>query len=95
VDLQDASDDADDAEALEDHPAEETSSTMLQKTVESRLKKDCVDNQNNDRKCFCRHLVYMEKSDILYCEKVDWQKISTPKYQRTNRQWITLGTVIV
>jgi hypothetical protein len=38
---------------------------MLQKTVESRLKKDCVDNQNNDRKCFCRHLVYMEESDIL------------------------------
>ena len=65
MDLQDASDDADDAEALEHHPAEETSSAMLQKTVESRLKKNGVDNQNNDRKRFCGHLVYMEKSDIL------------------------------
>jgi hypothetical protein len=38
---------------------------MLKKTVESRLKKDGVDNQNDDRKCFCRHLVYIEKSNIL------------------------------
>jgi hypothetical protein len=83
VDLEDASDDADDAEALEDHPAEESSSTMLQKTVESRLKKDSVDNQNNNRKCFCRHLVYMEKPNMLRCEKADWQETSTPKYQRT------------
>ena len=80
MDLQDASDDADDAEALEDHPAEETSSTMLQKTVESRLKKDGVDNQNNDRKCFCRHFVYIEKSDILQSVKVVLQETSTPKY---------------
>jgi hypothetical protein len=44
VDLENASDDADEAEALEDHPTKETWSTMLQKTVESRLNKDDIDD---------------------------------------------------
>jgi chaperone required for assembly of F1-ATPase len=55
---------------------------MLQKTIDSRLKKNCVDGQNNNRKCFCRHLVYMVKSDMLCIERSCSKKLRSRKIRK-------------